>query len=119
MKKSLVLGASPNEARYSNKAVKSFLRHQFPVVAVGLRNGEIDGLPILTGQPVLKDIDTICLYMGPKAQAEYIDYIISLSPHRIIFNPGTENPVLFQKAKKAGIEVVFDCTLMMISANRY
>lgn len=84
MKKVLVLGASPNPARYSYLAVRQLKAHGHDVVAVGLHEGEIDGLPILHGKPALENIDTVTLYMNPTNQQPYHDYILELKPKRII-----------------------------------
>jgi len=119
MKKTLVLGASPNPLRFSHKMVKSLVRHNMEVIALGSREGEISGIKILTGKPALKDIHTISLYVGPKRQSEIYDYVISLYPKRIIFNPGTSNEYFMNLARENGIEVVFDCALVMLSSGKY
>ena len=119
MKKTLVLGASPNPLRFSYKAIKSLLRRDYPVVAVGRNSGLIDDVEILTGFPKIEDVHTLMLYLNPESQKAYYDYIIGLVPNRIIFNPGTENEELFELAKKNNIKVVVDCGLVMINADTY
>jgi len=117
MKKYLVLGASPNLIRHSYKAVKSLARRNLDVVPVGYREGVIADIPILLGTPDIKDVDTVLLYLGAKRQVSYYEYILSLKPKKIVFNPGTENIELQEIAKKNGIEVVVDCALVMINAS--
>ena len=119
MKKTLVLGASPNPLRFSYKAIKSLLRRDYPVVAVGRNKGLIDDVEILTGFPLIDNVHTLMLYLSPENQKEYYDYIVRLSPNRIIFNPGTENEELFLLAKTNNIETVIDCGLVMINADTY
>lgn len=120
VKTTLVLGASPNPERYSFKAVMSLQRRQIPVIAVGLREGEIGDVKIRKGKPDdIGEIHTIGLYLGPKNQAEFIGYILSLKPSRIIFNPGTWNPELATLAGSEGIEVISDCMLAMLSCGQY
>ena len=119
MKKTLVLGASPDPIRFSYKAIKSLLRYGHPVVALGNKDGDIQGVQIQTGLPSLEEIDTVALYLNPYKQKEYYDYLISLQPRRIIFNPGTENNELMDLANKSGIQVVEDCTLIMLNTDRY
>ena len=118
-RKTLVLGASENSERYSNRAVKTLLHHNEDVVAVGLKEGEIDGVKILSGKPLIENVDTVTMYVGPAHQKNYYDYILSLKPQRIIFNPGAENPELEKLAEKNGIEVVEACTLVMLSIGNY
>ena len=119
MKKTLVLGASPNPIRFSHKAVKSLVRHGHDVVPVGNREGDIMWQKIIIGKPEIKDIHTITLYLNPENQKIYYDYIISLSPKRIIFNPGSENQELIELAVKNSIEVSIACTLIMLNTNNY
>lgn len=119
MKKTLVLGASPNPLRFSHKMVKSLVRHNMEVVAVGFRDGEIAGIKILTGTPPFKDIHTVSLYIGPKGQTPVYNYVLSLFPKRIIFNPGTTNEEFMKLARENNIEVVTDCALIMLSSGNY
>ncbi|MFN0217045.1 MAG: CoA-binding protein [Saprospiraceae bacterium] len=119
MKKTLVLGASPNPARYAYLATMRLAQHGHEVVPVGIRKGEIDGIKIIEGKPEEKGVDTVTLYIGAARQPQYYDYILSLNPKRIIFNPGTENPELVQLAKERGIETEEGCTLVMLSIGAY
>ncbi len=118
-KKTLVLGASPNPIRFSYKAVKSLQRHNVPVVPVGIKNGEIGGVEIIRNRPQIEDIHTVAMYVGSARQKDYYSWLLSLHPARIIFNPGTENDEFMGMAKKEGIEVLEDCTLIMLNAVRF
>ena len=119
MKKVVVLGASPNPERFSYQAVQSLLQRNYTVIAVGIRPGFIENLPILTGIPDLASVDTLLLYIGPGHQKDYFEPIIKLAPRRIIFNPGTENPELINLCIKNRIEVVLDCSLVMLSSGQF
>ena len=119
MKKTLVLGASPNPARMSNMVTKKLISEGHEVIPFGSRKGEIEGLEIETEQPDLKDLDTITLYLNPARQKEYYDYILGLRPKRLIFNPGTGNFELFKLAKDADIEPIMACTKVMLSIGNY
>lgn len=119
MKKTLVLGATTNKGRYAYLAVNALLRHGHEVVPVGIRTGEVAGIPIRHGLPPVEGVDTVTLYIGPARQAAYYDYLLSLRPARIIFNPGTENPELEALAEAQGIETVEGCTLVMLSVGSY
>ncbi|MGZ3845141.1 MAG: CoA-binding protein [Flavisolibacter sp.] len=118
-KKTLVLGASSNPARYSYLAVQRLRAHKHPVVAIGRRVGTVADVDISKERASDSDIDTITLYLNPKNQVEYYDYILSLHPKRIIFNPGTENDELIQKARENNIKPVIACTLVMLSTGQY
>lgn len=118
-KKTLVLGASTRPSRYSNIAINRLRSHDVPVVAVGLREGTVADVDILTGRPHVDDVHTVTLYLNPQRQAEWIDYIIGLRPERIIYNPGTENPELMRHAREAGIHNEVACTLVMLASSVY
>ena len=118
-KKTLIIGASEKPERYANKAFHSLKNHQHEVVMIGNKEGVIDGVSIQKGTPLFNNIDTITLYLNPKNQEAYYDYILSLKPKRIIFNPGTENVELQEIARKQGIEIQEACTLVLLSINQY
>lgn len=118
-KKTLVLGASSNPGRYSYLAVKKLAGKKHPVVAVGRRKGLVGDVEIQTEQAPVEGVDTITLYLNPQNQVPYYDYILSLKPKRIIFNPGTENEELMKLARQNNIEPVVACTLVMLSIGNY
>jgi predicted CoA-binding protein len=118
-KKTLVLGASDNPARYSYLAVKRLRKYQHPVAAIGRRQSHVADVSIETETFPYTDIDTVTLYMNPQHQKLFYDYILSLNPKRIIFNPGAENTELANLAEKKGIQTVNACTLVMLSTNQY
>jgi uncharacterized protein len=115
----LVLGASPRPERYSHIAIKKLIALKFPIVSIGLREGEIDGVRINKLFPDVSDIHTITLYVGPKNQSVYYDYILKINPKRVIFNPGTENPEFEFTLRNQGIQVVRGCTLIMLDNGTY
>ena len=118
-KKTLVLGATENPSRYANIAINRLVAHNVPTEGIGLRKGKVAGVEIRTEKFPFPDIDTITLYLGPPRQVEYYDYILSLNPRRVIFNPGTENPDLYRLLREKGIEIEVACTLVMLSTRQY
>jgi predicted CoA-binding protein len=118
-KKTLVLGASDNPSRYSNLAVQRLRNHGHPVVAVGRKHSFVSDVEINTEKKPWANIDTITIYLNPAHQQEYYDYILSLKPKRIIFNPGAENDELLTLAEENGINTIEACTLVMLSTNQY
>ena len=118
-KKTVVLGASANPGRYSNIAIHRLSSYKHPVVAVGLREGKVGDINIVKGQPKEENVDTVTLYLNSHNQKQYYDYILSLQPKRIIFNPGAENVELEELANKKGIKTTEACTLVMLSTGQY
>jgi hypothetical protein len=118
-KSTLVLGASLRDSRYSNICIKTLVAGHFPVTAIGLREGSIEGTLVTTGYPELTNIHTVSLYLGPENQRPWYEYILKLNPERVVFNPGTENEEFEGMLTAAGIEVTEDCTIMMVQGGRY
>jgi len=115
----VVLGASPNPDRFSYKAVKRLVRQNYRVVAIGKREGMIEEVPIITSQPDLTGVHTIVIYLAPYHQGEIFDYVLSLHPKRVVFNPGTESPEFDEFLESYNIEIVHDCTLVMLATGRF
>ncbi len=118
-KKTVVLGASSNPERYSYLAVNKLRAFGHPVVAVGNKNEIVNGIDIKDHPPAETGVDTVTLYLNPQRQKEYYDYILSLKPKRLIFNPGAENAELEKLAAANGIKPVQACTLVMLSTGQY
>ncbi len=117
--KTLVIGASENVQRYSNMVIRRLIRHKEEVRAFGLKKGEVEGIEIVNELVNYDDVDTVTLYLNPQNQKAYYDYILSLKPNRVIFNPGTENPEFQTLLKENGIQFEEACTLVLLSTNQY
>jgi predicted CoA-binding protein len=118
-KNTLVLGASDNPARYSYLAIQRLLSHGHPVSAIGRKHTMVNDVVIETEKKNFENIHTVTLYLNPLHQQEYYNYILSLKPQRIIFNPGAENEELYDLAKQNNITPVEACTLVMLSTGQY
>jgi len=120
-KKTLIVGATTNPERYAYLAAQRLTEHGHPIVPLGIKKGEVAGQPILDlrEKPKIEGIDTITMYIGPRHQGEWMDYLISLKPKRIIFNPGTENEEFEKKAREAGIKTEEACTLVLLSTGQF
>jgi predicted CoA-binding protein len=121
MKKTVIIGASTNPSRYAYLAAGMFAERNMNVVPVGIKTGILFENEILNikERPEIKDVNTVTLYLGPQNQTEWYDYIISLKPKRIIFNPGTENPEFEKLANENGIRTMEACTLVLLSTGQY
>jgi predicted CoA-binding protein len=118
-KKTVVLGASPNPSRYSYLAINRLIAHGHDVVAIGKTNGQINGTQITIDHPQVQNVDTVTVYLNAQNQKQYYDYILSLHPKRIIFNPGAENEELATLAAQNNINPMDACTLVLLSTGQY
>ena len=120
-KKTVIIGASSNPARYSFLAAETLKDHGHEFVPLALKRGSVLGLDIIDirSKPVLRDVDTVTLYVGPQRQPEWYEYILSMKPKRLIFNPGAENPEFEKLAEAAGVSAIEACTLVMLRTGQY
>lgn len=118
-KKTLVIGASNNPERYSYLAVNRLRGAGHPVVAIGLKPVTVADVQVETAQKPFEGVDTVTLYLNPARQKDYYNYILSLKPSRIIFNPGAENEELAELAKQNGIQTMEACTLVLLSTGQF
>lgn len=121
MKKTLIVGATPNTSRFAYKAADRLRAKGHEFIPIGIKKGKVLDCEIkdLNSKPEIEGIDTITLYINPTHQKEWEDYLLSLKPKRIIFNPGTENDALRTRAESEGIATVYGCTLVMLSSNQF
>jgi predicted CoA-binding protein len=117
--KTLVLGASLNPSRYSNRAIKLLHAYKHEVIAVGRDEGNVENVEIDHDFPANAKIDTITVYLNPEKQKAYYEKILKAQPRRIIFNPGAENAELENLAEQNGIQVEEACTLVMLNSGQY
>ncbi len=119
MKKTLIIGASNNPERYAYKAAERLRAFGHEIELLGIRSDTIFGKTIDTDKKLYEGIDTVTLYVGPQRQPEYYDYVISLKPKRVVFNPGTENPEFEEILSKNGIESEVACTLVLLGTGQF
>ncbi len=118
-KYTLVVGASDKSMRYSYMAVNLLNDYNHKIFAYGLRKGIIGDIEIQTFWPESEVFDTITLYIGPQNQTSYYERLLQLNPKRVIFNPGTENEELASLFREKGVEVVENCTLVMLNSGLF
>jgi len=120
-KKIIVLGASPNPTRYSYEVVARLLAKNYHVIPLGIKQGSIEGINILDLKlrPMMSDVDTISIYLSAENQHAWQDYMLSLKPRRIIFNPGAENDEFLKECQNQNIEAFNACNLVMLSVGNF
>lgn len=121
--KTAIISSRPESNQYAHRAAMLLQQQDIEFVPVGiqLESGEVVGQKVLNleEKPEIEGVDTVTLYMHPALQEAWYDYILSLHPRRIIFNPGTENQAFKLLAEKQGVECLEACTLVMLSVGNF
>ncbi len=118
-KKTLVLGASEKPSRYSHLAILMLRENAVPVLALGLREGRVGDVKIVKEKEKFEGVHTVTMYMNAQNQEAYEDYILSLNPKRVVFNPGAEHPEFMKRCEDQGIETMEACTLVLLRSHQY
>jgi len=120
-KRTVIIGATTNQARYAYFVAAQLEENGHEFIPIGIKKGSVFNKEILNlhDKPQIAEVDTVTLYLNPAKQKPWEDYILSINPKRIIFNPGTENSDLASRANEIGIETINACTLTMLSVGLY
>jgi len=118
-KRTIVLGAVAFPSRYAFKAVHALVEKGHEVIPLGIRDGTIADIEIIKDKPKLGAIDTVTVYLNRGNQVEWYDYLFELNPKRVIFNPGAENRELASLLNEKNVQIIEDCTLVMLATGRY
>jgi predicted CoA-binding protein len=116
----LLIGASNNKARYSNKAMALLLEKGHTVVPVNPREATVMGVEAAaTLDEVTLPVDTASVYLRPELLKTQLDSLIRLRPRRVILNPGTEDTEITSRLDENGIQVVEACTIVLLKTEQF
>lgn len=115
-----IIGASEKKNRFAYRAMTSLQEHGYDVKLVNPFKENIEGNMCFKAVSDIKNkINTVTLYVNPQRFRDHIDEVIQARPERVIMNPGTEDAEMETAMKDAGINVVRDCTLVLLSSGRF
>ena len=110
-----IIGASADRGKWSNKAVRAYLKKGYDVVPINPKEKNIEGLRCY---PKIEDvpgkIDEASLYVPPAIGERLAEGIIKKGIKLVHLNPGTESKVLVKKLKDAGMEVRMSCSIISV-----
>jgi len=116
----LIIGASDKPQRFSYKALHLLEEHGHVCVCMHPILKDIEGHVVAHSFSDIKTpIDTVTLYVSEQKSAVMQADIIALAPRRVIFNPGTESYLLMQGLRKARIECLEACTLILLNEGAF
>jgi uncharacterized protein len=115
-----ILGASDKTDRYAYLAFAQLRKQGHQVFPVNPHLDRIDGIKVVHSLKELpQPIHTVTVYVNKRHSDMVLEELVALGPQRLIINPGAENEALGAAARAAGIEVIQDCTLMMLRSGRF
>lgn len=110
-----VLGASADRSKYSNKAVRAYLRQGWKVFPVNPKGGTIEGLTAYTSvDKIAEKVDRVTLYLPPVVGVTALPAIAATKPDEFYVNPGAESEELVAKAREMGLEPILACSIIEI-----
>jgi uncharacterized protein len=121
----LVLGAHPEPSRFAHRAMKLLEAHGFEATPINPRFAEVLGRTCYASPAAWREahpkeaVDTVTFYLNPVHSSKLKTELVDLRPRRAIFNPGSENPDLARALRDKGVEVIEDCTLVMLGGGRF
>ena len=115
-----ILGASPKPARYAYQALHLLEDLGYRVLPIHPHFPAIDGIPVVSSLAAISEpVHTLTLYVGPERSEGMVEDILALGPGRVIFNPGTESPLLEARLTAAGIPHERACTLVLLRTGQF
>ncbi len=116
----LIIGASNNPNRYSNKAMGRLTDAGYRVIPVNPFS-EID-----TEEPTVHSlslvnerIDTAVVYVRAELLVQDIEQLVRIAPSQVIFNPGTESAELYNRLAETGIIARNACVLVLLRIGEF
>ena len=115
-----ILGASDNPSRYAYRALSALTEHGHDVVPINPQLTQVAGRDCVARLADIDgDVDTITVYLRKELAEPLADAMIAARPRRVIFNPGSESPLLKMTLEAAGIAVQWECTLVLLASGRF
>src|SRR5580698_9937743 len=106
-----IVGASADQAKFSNKAIHAHLRAGYDVYPVNPKEETIEGLKCyksVTEVPVA--LNRISLYLPPAVGVKVLDDIAKKGCEEFWVNPGADSPELIEKALALGLNAIVACS---------
>ena len=115
-----ILGASDKKDRYSHQALMLLKEFGHNTYCIHPKLSSIDGEKVFSSiNEINTPVDTLTVYVNEEISKNLVNDIINLAPKRIIFNPGSENPAIYDSLKESGIEVEEACTLVLLRTGQF
>ena len=110
-----IIGASPDRSKFSNKAVRAFVRQGYTVVPVHPKEASIEGL---TAYKSVADIpgtvDMASVYLPPAVGIKVLDEIARKGVGEVWLNPGADSDDVIARARELKLHTIVACSIVGI-----
>ncbi|VTS08476.1 CoA-binding protein [Tuwongella immobilis] len=109
-----IIGASADRAKFSNKAIRAYLKAGYTVYPVHPTATTIEGLtvyPNVAALPV-SQLDRASLYLPPAIGVTVLPDLAKLQIGELYLNPGADGPEVIAKAQELGLNALQACSLI-------
>ena len=115
MKTVAVIGASNDRGKFSNKAVRAYVKQGYRVFPVNPRESQIEGLPAFASvRDVTEKLDLVSVYLPPPVVLKVLPDIAAKGCGELWLNPGTESAEVLAEADRLGLNVIQACSIVAV-----
>lgn len=111
----IIVGASTQRSRFSNKAVRAYRDLGWTVYPVHPAERRIEGLACF---PRISDVPgrarTLSLYVRPVIGSAIIDEAPAKGVREVFLNPGAESPELVGRIEELGMRAIEACSIVAV-----
>ena len=118
MKTVAIIGASNDQRKFGNKAVRAFQQQGYTVYPVNPVESEIEGLPAYKS---IRDVPArpqmISVYVPPPVLLKLLRDIAAKGCEELWLNPGTESDEVLVEAERLGLNVIQACSIVAVGVS--
>src|SRR5439155_865846 len=113
-----VIGASNDQAKFGNKAVRAFLQRGYEVFPVNPNETEVEGLSAFKS---IKDLpirpEMVTIYVPPPVLLNLLPDIADKGCDELWLNPGTESTEVLDEVDRLGLNAIRACSILSIGVS--